>query len=77
MANDKNNKVSEKVKSGDKIKPEDKIKALETALTQIKKQFGEGAVMRLGQNNALQVESIPTGSLSLDLALGIGGLPGG
>ena len=77
MANDKNNKVSEKVKSGDKIKPEDKIKALETALTQIKKQFGEGAVMRLGQNNALQVESIPTGSLSLDLALGIGGLPRG
>ena len=77
MANDKNNKVSEKVKSSDKIKPEDKIKALETALTQIKKQFGEGAVMRLGQNNALQVESIPTGSLSLDLALGIGGLPRG
>ena len=77
MASEKNNKVSEKVKSGDKIKPEDKIKALETALTQIKKQFGEGAVMRLGQNNALQVESISTGSLSLDLALGIGGLPRG
>ncbi|MGN0479085.1 MAG: recombinase RecA [Hominenteromicrobium sp.] len=77
MANDKNNKVSEKTKPGDKIKPEDKIKALETALTQIKKQFGEGAVMRLGQNNALQVEAIPTGSLSLDLALGIGGLPRG
>lgn len=77
MASEKNNKVSEKVKANDKIKPEDKIKALETALTQIKKQFGEGAVMRLGQNNTLQVESIPTGSLSLDLALGIGGLPRG
>ena len=77
MASDKNGKVSEKVKGNDKIKPEDKLKALETALTQIKKQFGEGAVMRLGQNNTLQVESIPTGSLSLDLALGICGLPRG
>ena len=77
MASDKNGKVSEKVKGNDRIKPEDKPKALETALTQIKKQFGEGAVMRLGQNNTLQVEAIPTGSLSLDLALGIGGLPRG
>ena len=68
MASDKNGKVSEKVKGNDRIKPEDKLKALETALTQIKKQFGEGAVMRLGQNNTLQVEAIPTGSLSLDLA---------
>ncbi len=58
-------------------KPEDKAKALETALTQIKKQFGEGAVMRLGQDSALNLEAIPTGSLSLDLALGIGGLPRG
>ena len=77
LASDKNGKVSEKVKGNDRIKPEDKLKALETALTQIKKQFGEGAVMRLGQNNTLQVEAIPTGSLSLDLALGIGGLPRG
>ena len=77
MASDKNGKVSEKVKGNDRIKPEDKLKALETALTQIKKQFGEGAVMRLGQNNTLQVEAIPTGSLSLDLALGSGGLPSG
>ena len=77
MASDKNGKVSEKVKGNDRIKPEDKLKALETALTQIKKQFGEGAVMRLGQNNTLQVEAIPTGSLSLDLALGIGGVPRG
>ena len=56
---------------------DDKAKALETALAQIKKQFGEGAVMRLGQDSALNVEAIPTGSLSLDLALGIGGLPRG
>ena len=55
----------------------DKNKALDTALAQIEKQFGKGAVMRLGQNQAMQVESISTGSLSLDLALGIGGLPRG
>ena len=59
------------------VKPEEKAKALETALAQIKKQFGEGAVMRLGQDSELNVEAIPTGSLSLDLALGIGGLPRG
>ena len=55
----------------------DKSKALDTALAQIEKQFGKGVVMRLGQEDALQVEAIPTGSLSLDLALGIGGLPRG
>lgn len=55
----------------------DKQKALETAMSQIEKQFGKGAVMRLGQNAAMQVDAIPTGSLSLDLALGIGGLPRG
>ncbi|MCY1713837.1 recombinase RecA [Caproiciproducens galactitolivorans] len=55
----------------------DKNKALETALANIEKQFGKGAVMRLGQNEAMHVEAIPTGSLSLDLALGIGGLPRG
>lgn len=55
----------------------DRNAALETALMQIEKQFGKGAVMRLGQNVAMTVESIPTGSLSLDLALGIGGLPRG
>lgn len=55
----------------------DKNKALDTALAQIEKQFGKGAVMRLGQNEAMHVEAIPTGSLSLDLALGIGGLPRG
>ena len=55
----------------------DKSKALETALGQIEKQFGKGAVMRLGQNEAMHVDAISTGSLSLDLALGIGGLPRG
>ena len=51
----------------------EKEKALQTALAQIEKQFGKGAVMKLGQNSSLNVEAIPTGSLSLDIALGIGG----
>jgi recombination protein RecA len=54
-----------------------KDKALDAALAQIKKQFGEGAVMRLGEASHLNVEAIPTGSLSLDLAIGIGGVPRG
>ena len=74
MAKENKSPVSKKVED---IKPEDKRKALETALTQIKKQFGEGAVMRLGQNNGMHVDAISTGALSLDLALGIGGLPRG
>ena len=57
--------------------PSDKQKALETAISQIEKQFGKGAGMRLGQNATMNVEAIPTGSLSLDMALGIGGLPRG
>ncbi|MCL2033209.1 MAG: recombinase RecA [Oscillospiraceae bacterium] len=52
-------------------------KALEAALNQIEKQFGKGAVMKLGQNSVLNVEAISTGSLSLDMALGIGGVPKG
>ena len=55
----------------------EKTKALETAIAQIEKQFGKGAVMKLGQTTALNVEAIPTGSLSLDIALGIGGVPRG
>lgn len=55
----------------------DKAKALETALMQIEKQFGKGAVMKLGENAGMNVDAISTGSLSLDIALGIGGLPRG
>ncbi len=55
----------------------DKEKALEMALSQVEKQFGKGAIMRLGEATKLTVEVIPTGSLSLDLALGIGGIPRG
>jgi len=52
-------------------------KALEMAMSQIEKQFGKGAIMRMGENSHMQIESISTGTLSLDLALGIGGLPRG
>ncbi len=55
----------------------DRDQALEAAVTQIKKQFGDGAVMRLGEAAHLKVEAIPTGSLALDLALGVGGIPRG
>ena len=55
----------------------DKKKALETAIAQIEKNFGKGAIMRLGDDIPVNVEAIPTGSLSLDLALGIGGVPRG
>ena len=55
----------------------DKKKALETAIAQIEKNFGKGAIMRLGDDIPVNVEAIPTGSLSLDLELGIGGVPRG
>ncbi len=64
-------------KAADRSAQDSKSKALETALAQIEKQFGKGAVMKLGQNVTMQVDAISTGSLSLDLALGIGGLPRG
>jgi recombination protein RecA len=54
-----------------------KNEALENALNQITKRYGDGSIMRLGEAQAMQVEVIPTGSLSLDLALGIGGVPRG
>ena len=55
----------------------DKQTALDTAIKQLEKQFGKGAVMRLGENTHMNVEHMSTGSLSLDVALGIGGLPRG
>lgn len=55
----------------------DKQKALETAISQIEKAYGKGSIMKLGQNATLNIEAIPTGSLSLDLALGVGGVPRG
>lgn len=57
---------------------EEKLKALDAALGQIEKQFGKGAVMKLGDSSAqMNVETVPTGSLSLDIALGLGGIPKG
>ncbi len=55
----------------------DRRKALETAIAQIEKDYGKGAIMRLGENQGVVVDAIPTGSLALDLALGIGGVPKG
>ncbi len=55
----------------------DREKALEMAMSQIEKQFGKGAVMKMGEKGSMAIETIPTGALSLDLALGIGGLPRG
>lgn len=55
----------------------EKKKALEMAISQIEKQFGKGSIMKLGQDSKLNVEAIPTGSLQLDIALGIGGVPRG
>ncbi len=55
----------------------DKKRALETAIAQIEREYGKGSIMRLGENSHIMVEAIPTGSLSLDIALGIGGVPKG
>ena len=55
----------------------DREKALETALAQIDRQFGKGAIMRLGSEERAKVAVIPTGSIALDVALGVGGLPRG
>ena len=55
----------------------DKLKAIENAMGQIEKQFGKGSVMKLGENSSMNLDSIPTGCLDLDIALGIGGLPKG
>lgn len=56
---------------------DEKQKALQAAFMQIQKQFGQGSIMRLGENTAIKVDAIPTGALSLDIALGIGGIPRG
>ena len=56
---------------------DEKKKALENAMAQIEKMYGAGAVMKLGQTKSLNVEAVPTGSMTLDLALGIGGVPRG
>lgn len=70
--------MADKKKQPERVTPAtDKKKALEQALGLIEKNFGKGAVMRLGENNGMNIEHIPTGSIGLDTALGIGGLPKG
>lgn len=59
------------------VDKDEKKKALEAAISIIEKDFGAGAIMRLGQNKAMDIETIPTGSMTLDMALGIGGIPRG
>jgi recombination protein RecA len=62
---------------GDMVMTEERSRAIDLAIGQIEKQFGRGAIMRLGEQNKLEIEAIPTGSLALDIALGIGGIPRG
>ena len=57
--------------------PQERDKALDWALGQIEKQFGKGSVMKMGEKGTMKIETIPTGALALDLALGVGGLPRG
>ncbi len=61
----------------DSMKPEERNKALDAALSQIEKAYGKGSIMRLGDDNAVEIASVSTGSLGLDIALGIGGVPRG
>ena len=70
--------MADKKRPVDPVGPaSDKKKALETAIAQIERDYGKGSIMRLGENADVMVEAIPTGSLSLDIALGIGGVPKG
>ncbi|WP_419852318.1 recombinase RecA [Actinobacillus pleuropneumoniae] len=71
------NKKAQKNTVTKQIDPEQKEKALAAALVQIEKQFGKGSIMRLGDTQALDIEAVSTGSIGLDAALGIGGLPMG
>ena len=58
-------------------KSSDRSKSLDTALAQIERQFGKGSIMKMGEREAVAMEVIPTGSVALDIALGVGGLPRG
>ena len=73
----KNNLKVVKSTKDQELDNKEKNKALEAAISQITDNFGKGSVMKLGQRRAMDIESVSTGSLSLDLALGIGGLPKG
>ena len=70
-------KANLKVVEDKKLDSAEKTKALDVAMSQIEQTYGKGSIMKLGQRTVMDVESISTGSLSLDVALGIGGLPKG
>jgi recombination protein RecA len=65
------------VKDSANNESQNKLTAIEMAVGQIEKQFGKGAIMKLGESTKLNVQTVPTGSLSLDIALGAGGVPKG
>ena len=73
----KNNLKVVKSTKDKELENKEKNKALDAAISQITDNFGKGSVMKLGEQKAMDIESVSTGSLSLDLALGIGGLPKG
>src|SRR4051812_42742154 len=77
MVETKDLKEAKKAMDNKAAELENKHKALELALSQIEKQFGKGAIMKLDSASALDIPAIPTGSMGLDLALGIGGVPRG
>ena len=70
-------KANLKVVDDKKMDNSEKAKALDVAMSQIEQTYGKGSIMKLGQRTVMDVEAISTGSLSLDVALGIGGLPKG
>ncbi|MBQ0125504.1 MAG: recombinase RecA [Clostridiales bacterium] len=70
-------KATKKKEAITKVEGDEKKKALAAAISQIEKDFGKGTIMKLGENSRMNVEAVPTGSLTLDLALGIGGVPRG
>src|SRR6201991_2054145 len=77
MDNQRRQPMTAALKLVEKQGMENKNKALDAALAQIERAFGKGSIMKLGQREALEIESISAGSLGLDIALGIGGLPKG
>lgn len=77
MAEKKKNDKKMSVVQGQKLTEEEKLKALSVAIAQLEKQYGKGSVMKLGEAYSYNVDHIPTGSMTLDMALGIGGVPRG
>ena len=77
MASEKKSNKNTKNAVVKQTDPEQRQKALAAALAQIEKQFGKGSIMKLGQTENLDIEAVSTGSIGLDMALGIGGLPMG